>query len=560
MKKTALTLTALVMALAFLFAGCASGEVAATEAPGAAATAGQSAETAASQETEAAAALENPERYGGDLRVCTDLVGTVLDPHFSNALQANYQWMMHVYEPALIISAGGEIYPLTCDYDISDDGLTLKLTVMPDRYFSDGSMVTIEDVVASIERAGANYSPFADAFTSIVTDCVIDGDSVTYTFSEYNANSLFLLAAAKGPVFIMQKSLIDELGDGQITDVAQVIGSGPYTLESYAPDTAIVLKKNESYIPVDNGEATGAAATRYGYMDTISFLVNTDATSRTAGMIAGDYDFGNILADMGNYADQLGLKKVYLKNEWTDVLVFNLNEEYNGDSIVQNKYFRKAVRAALDCEALMLSAMDGDEEGFILDPSPVSPNSPYYNDIFATTEYNVHDQELVDHYLELANYNGETIQWLCAQTARHYLIAVVGVQQLNDAGINCELVLTDAGSHNTDRADPANGHDIGSWEVQKSSTVPTDQSLMVMGTAGGWWRNDEKTRLIELMSSYVAGSDESIAAYREFCGLAVEEVPYISIGQMNTIRYAVPDLELNYTGTSYFFWNSYFSD
>ncbi len=498
------------------------------------------------------------DRYGGELRIATDLVSSIIDPHLSNGLMASYQWMQYIFETPLAWSASGEFYPLLCDYDYSDDGLTLKLTVLPDRYFSDGTPVTLEDVMASIERTGKYYAGFKDAFADLLVNVEVVDDSVIYTLSEYNPNTLLRLSNTGGPCYVMKKELLDQLGeDGQVTDVSQLIGTGCYTLEKYEPETEIVLAKNPDYVPLES-DGIGPAAPRYGYCDKIILCVNLDATSRTAGLLAGDYDFGSVLADMQPQAKEAGLKVAYLHNEWAPAIFFNLHES-NKDSPINDKNLRKAIRAALDMEAIMLAIREGDETAFVLDPNPMSMHSIYHNDVIKNADWNIADEEKVREYLEASDYDGEPIQWLCAQSASFYSAAVVGIQALQDVGINAEMKLVDAGSHSAMRNDPATGHDIGAWETQKASTVPTAQTSFVTGDSGGWWENDEKSRLLSILGSAVMGSEESVNAYYEFCELAAEEVPWIVFGELYTIRYAVPELELNYDGTHAYYWNSYFA-
>lgn len=500
------------------------------------------------------------ERYGGDLQLQTSSVSTTLDPHMSHGAAGNYQWMMYVYETPLILADSGAIFPLVCDYEYDMKALTLKLSVVPGKTFSDGSLVTIEDVMASIERAGKLDDAFTKNFIALITDKKVEADSVTYTFSSYNPSTLYSISSMRGTAQVMQKSLIDQLGDdGQVDDINKVVGTGCYKLTTYKPDTVLVLTRNENYV-ITETEGTGPAAPRHAFMDTITYNVNTDESSVSAALIAGDYHYANVISDLAPYAEQLGLKRVNLKNEWSPAIFFNLNTEFNGDSIVQNKSFRKAVRAALDMEAIMLSCVNGDVNRYILEPSPMSSTSVYYNTVVKDTEYNVHDQALVDKYLAEAGYNGEEIVWLCAQSASFYKAAIVGIQQLNAAGINCRMELVDSGSHSSTRTKPSSGHDIGAWETQKGTTVPNSVDTFITGKAGGWWENEEKTRILDILHTTEAGSEESIAAYYDFCELVAEEVPWICFGEMYTTRYAVPELQLDYSGTIVYWWNSYFTD
>lgn len=496
-------------------------------------------------------------RYGGNFRLATDLVSSIIDPHLSGGWMASYQWMQYVFETPISRASSGKFYPLLCDYDLSEDGLTLKLTMLPDRFFSDGTPVTIDDVVASIKRVGKYYANFAESFTDILESEEVTGDSATFTFTKYTPNTLLRLAQETGPCYIMKKSLLDSLGDSEIEDLSDLIGTGCYTLAKYEPDTEITLKKNPSYVPLEYEGADGAAGPRRAYFDTITFCVNLDDTSRTAGLLAGDYHFGSVLPDMIPQAKDAGLKPYYLHNEWTPAIFFNLDESKAG-SPVYDKNFRKAVRAALDMEAIMLSIRDGEKEAFALEPDPMSVHSQYHNDIIKNTEWNIKDKDLAKEYLAASNYNGEPIIWLCSQSASFYKAAVVGIQMLEEIGINAEMKLVDPGAHTGLRGDPKTGHDIGAWEAQKTSTFPPQNGSFVKGTSGGWWSHPEKTRLLEIMEGSVMGSQESIDAYEEFCNLVVEEVPWITFGELYTVRFVRSDLTLDYQGTNAYYWNSYF--
>lgn len=149
---------------------------------------------------------EQADRYGGDFVLATDLVCSIVDPHHSRGLMASYQWMQHILETPLAYSATGEVFPLICDYELSEDGLTLALTIIPGRYFHDGTEITIDDVIASIERVGRVYPSFAERFTDLVVSQEVTDDSVTFVFSEYRPNTILLLTDSRGPMWVLPKS------------------------------------------------------------------------------------------------------------------------------------------------------------------------------------------------------------------------------------------------------------------------------------------------------------------------------------------------------------------
>jgi len=509
------------------------------------------------------ATRENEERYGGTFVMASSNPSNTMDPHWSALALGNYQWMELVYETPLALDETNTFQAQACDYEYSDDGLTLKLTVKPDRIFSDGTPMTIQDVVASIERAAAGSDAFKTNFFDTIADTKIEGNSVTYTFSQFNSLALSCLAELKGPCYIMKKQTIDKLGaEGKIESIEDVIGSGCYVLSEYTPDVQIVLNRSEAYVPIES-DFGGPAGARYAYFDSIVFATNTDAASRTAGMIAGDYSYGAISVEMAPYAEQIGLMRVVKNNLWTHAIFFNLSEEYNGDSIVQNVNFRKAVRAALNCDDIMLSVADGDASMYQANSSPMDPsNTAYYNSILDQTEWNIANQELAKQYLAASGYDGETVVWMTHASGAFYKAAVIGVEALQAIGINVELKVVDNGSHSALRADPSSGFDIGAWEVQQAQYSPLQSNNLVVGAAGGanCWVNADRDALLDVMRNSKIGSAQSVQAYKDLCTLWSQEVPWIIFGTMMTATYSQPNIEYDMQGVVTYYWNSYFTE
>jgi len=380
-------------------------------------------------------------KYGGDLVVVNSYVSFAMDAHFCGNTVNNSTWMQNVYEAPLSRSNTGEVYPLICDYDLSADGKTLKLTVR-EYYFSNGDKVTIDDVVASLERAARNNASFTQQYWDYLTDTKVEGDTVTYTFSQLVPTLLEGLSSLQGP-YIIPKAICDKYGDTALTDVTDAIGTGCYILKEWTPDVKIVLERNENYVPTVHEGATGPAGPRMAYPDTLTYATNSDGASRTAGVIAGDYHIGGILTEMRPYAEQMGLKRYLLANQWTHGCFFNLHEN-NADSPVQDVNFRKAVRAVLNCEDLMIAAINNDNPDlYILDPNPmVEANTAYYTSVIADTEWNIADKELAKQYLAQSNYNGEEITWLCSAGSAYYRIANIAIPMLEEIGIKVKSNLS----------------------------------------------------------------------------------------------------------------------
>lgn len=496
------------------------------------------------------------DKYGGDLVIVTDQVSNTMDAHYSLGLVANHQWLQNIYETAIILGADGKFYPMVCDYDYSDDGLTLKLTVR-DRRFSNGQKVKIEDVVASFERGGKISGSFAKKVTNDIKDIKIDGNTATFTFSRMTVAMMTEIADLRGPGgFIMPKEICDKYGTDEITDPKDVIGTGPYMLKTYNPDHEIVLVRNDKYDKVET-EGTGPAAPRMAYVDSITYAVNTDEASRTAGMISGKYHIGGILSSMKPYAEQIGLKRNLLENQWTDAIFFNLSEA-NANSPVQDVNFRKAVRAALDMKAIMLSIFNGDATRFELDPSPMTKyNKTYYNTIIKDAEWNIADKELAKKYLAQSNYKGEEIKWLVSADSPYYRAAMAAIPKLEDIGIKIKLWTVDAGSHGGLRKNLSSGYQIGGWETQKGISSPYESLGFIVPSSEGLWKNAKRDELLETLLTTTTGSDKSVKAYKDMCKLITEEVPWIGFGTEITVLYTQSNVEINYAGTISYYWNTY---
>lgn len=498
------------------------------------------------------------DKYGGDLVVAQTNISNTIDPHNSKASLGNYSWMVNVYDTVLSRDAAGNVFPQICDFTASEDGKLITLT-MREYYYHNGTKIKIEDVLASMERATYFSGSWADTWSKVEPS--IEGDTLTLKFSEMVVDFLPTLGYINPMAFVLPKEICEQYGETIIEDqsVLDGWGSGCYILEEYNPDVAIKVKRNEDYVGIINeGAQGGIAAPRKAYCDTITWAINTDGASRTAAMIAGDYHVGGILTEMRPYAQSVGLKEVPLYNQWTHAIFFNLDES-NADSPVADVNFRKALRAALDMKAVALSIYSGDETAFELNCSAVVPGNIYWNDIIHDTEWNIADKELAKEYLAKTDYNGEPIVWLCSANSAFYRQAMGCIPQWEEIGINVELQVVDSGSHSALRGDPATGHDIGSWETQKSVFSPVGATSLIC-QGNGWWNNERKDELFQIMNTTPHGSQESLDAYTELCELIADNVPWIGFSTTISKTYTAANVELGYEGLLAYYWNAYFTE
>ncbi len=124
------------------------------------------------------------------------------------------------------------------------------------------------------------------------------------------------------------------------------VGSGPYTFVEWVSGDKITLKKNENYFDADN----------MGQMDTITFKVIPEGTSRTIALETGEVDVVDELPsnDVSKVEDASDLTMYSSASTRIDYLGMNTQM-----APFDNKLVRQAFNYAVDKQAVMMVAIDG---------------------------------------------------------------------------------------------------------------------------------------------------------------------------------------------------------
>jgi peptide/nickel transport system substrate-binding protein len=161
------------------------------------------------------------------------------DPAFissdSEVLFAN-----HVYDYLVDINPQNQIVPrLATEWSVSDDGLAYTFTLAEDVSFHDGSALTPEDVVWTMDRLRDEDigSPTSDLYANIEAVEAVGDSQVSFTLDQ--PNPFFLHDLSDNHALILKAGTADP--------VTQFNGTGPFKVESYSPEDRIVLAANEDY-------------------------------------------------------------------------------------------------------------------------------------------------------------------------------------------------------------------------------------------------------------------------------------------------------------------------
>jgi peptide/nickel transport system substrate-binding protein len=137
-------------------------------------------------------------------------------------------------------STGTGLLPdLASSWTISSNGLTYTFHLRPDAKFSNGSPVTANDVVYSIERSRAFAGGWGFLLTAVKTISAPDQHTVVITLSQPHAPLLADLAMYA--YSIVPESLVKAQGSGFFQ---HPVGSGPFMVTSFSADSEIDLARN----------------------------------------------------------------------------------------------------------------------------------------------------------------------------------------------------------------------------------------------------------------------------------------------------------------------------
>lgn len=190
----------------------------------------------------------------------------------------NY-WIAAASAEGLVsVSPEGEVIPALATEWEQVDPLTYVFTIDQEAVFQDGTPLTMEDVLASIEAArNPEVSPGIVTWGNVDTVEQTGDWEITITLIAPDSSFIFGPSSSAG-LFVYPASYWADSADSLGTAAALPVGTGPYQITSFAPDSNITLELSEYW----DGEA--------GAYDTLSFDVIPQANTRLLALKNGDVD------------------------------------------------------------------------------------------------------------------------------------------------------------------------------------------------------------------------------------------------------------------------------
>lgn len=336
---------------------------------------------------------ERPARADGDavVRVAYSSTVDTLNPFVSIYLTPT-GLNRFVYENLVAYGEENEATEgLAESWETSDDALTWTFTIGEDREWSDGEPVTADDVVFTYtqiienpETLGANHG--------LVTNI----ESITAT-DERTVEMVLAEPQASNPGYeipIVPEHVWSEVGDlAAYPSDADVVGSGPFTIESYDETTGVIeLVANESYWR-GAPKVDGIRYVRYDNVDASVQGLRSGDIDVVGGLTPAQYD--TLASNDGDDIEtSAGTGRRYLALAINPGATTETDEPF-GDSnpALADPELRRAILTAIDKETLVERVLGG--YGTVGE----TEIPPAYEDFFGLAE----DAESIEFDLDEAN-------------------------------------------------------------------------------------------------------------------------------------------------------------
>ena len=309
-----------------------------------------------------------------------------------------------------------------------------------------GREMTADDVVFSIKRHFETpqsyiYTNYRKIFQSVTA---LDKWTVVVKCVAGEVGSMFTLTSEY--VKIVPREVIDKYGD--MKDWRNVVGTGPFIMKDYVPDSSGTLVRNPNYWAKDPLHPKNMLP----YLDGVKWLIMPDVSTRLAALRTGKMD-NDILGPEDAKAllksnPELKYRK-YLQAAHLGIIWMRTDKP---ELPAANVKVRRALNMALDKKAIKDSFYSGDAETF---STPVAPY-PELVDIFvplekmpeSVRELYTYDLQKAKQLLAEAGYpSGFKTEIICWQNQVDLLSIVK--DNWAKAGVDLKLDVRDYGVYNS---------------------------------------------------------------------------------------------------------------
>ena len=223
-----------------------------------------------------ALALTSAAAMAADLKIAVAADVTSIDPHFFN-LFPNNNIAEHIFDKLVQMDPDSKMIPGLATSWKTIDATTWEFKLRKGVKFHDGSELTAEDVVFSIDRV-PNVPNSPGPFTAY-TKMIIGKEIVDpYTIRFKTAAPHPLMPNDLSTIYIVSKKVANGASTEDFNTGKAAIGSGRYKLVKYVSGDHIDLVRNDNYW----GEKSP--------WDKVTFKIIKNESARVAALLSGDVE------------------------------------------------------------------------------------------------------------------------------------------------------------------------------------------------------------------------------------------------------------------------------
>lgn len=404
-------------------------------------------------------------------------------------------------------------------YEMNDDNTVMTLTMKDGAKFSDGSPVTVDDAVFSLQRMqGIKGNP--SFLLDGVTVEKVDDQTLTLTSETPNPALPFILP--NGALAVVNQEVVednggttDESDDAESFLNSESAGSGPYVLDSFDATQEVVFTANPEY----TGDQPAYDRVVLRNVEGPTQKLNVE---KGESQVALDLNPDQV-AELAN-AD---VKVISNPSRYMIFLMLNQNPEIS--AVTSDPDFLQAVKLGVDYDKIVSLAGDGSVR-------PGGPIPSLFTGAIDADAGNQTDVEAAKKALAASSYDGEevtlnfpndiTVQGLSLQSVAESVQA-----QLADIGVKVTLapapVATELDAYRDGK------EVIGLWYWGPDFPDPSNYIVFspneLVGLRTGWTDDPEVTKLAEAAKS--APDADRAAAYEAWQKQLNETGPFIPLLQ-----------------------------
>jgi peptide/nickel transport system substrate-binding protein len=495
------------------------------------------------------AAADSSPVTGGNLTFAISIDSGCIDPQQvgnNDALNIGRQ----LVDSLTVQNLDGEIEPwLAQTWEVSPDATTFTFHLREGATFSDGSVVDSAAVKANLDgivALGAKASLASTYLAGYTGTQTPDAQTAVVTFSQPSAQFLQATSTMSLGLLSVPTTTADP---ATRCDGTTLIGSGPFTVDSYAKDDKAVLAKRTGY----DWAPTGSRHTGEAYLDTITYQVVPEASVRTGSLQSGQIDatIGIASQDLPQF-DGDGFWTERRANPGIPYNFF-LNESR---PIFSDERVRQALSKSIDREELA-SILNPGDVAVSSALSASTPSAPDQSDLLARDLDGA--KELLDEagWTEGADgireKNGQkltfTVTFWQATTAVLELVQ----QQVRDAGIDLQL-------KQGTTADTTAQQESGDYDSLFYNLTRSDPDVLrtVFSASGRNVNQREASAVDDLLTQQAATTDAAaradlVAQASELLLTEAHSVPLIELSTVIAASEDVHDLEFEGSSRLWFY-------